>query len=306
MTTDDLKAHKEAIAANQAMLKADEYEATESVEIRSILLTKQLIEQDFSIPIIRKTVEESNIVYGDPKLPNCGFSKQDLPDPKTFAEKYPNSILKPGMKLLDFACGTGIISQLYLPYIGPQGEVVGMDINDDFLNKFNQRAQNYDNMKCYNYDILDPELTQELNDKFANQFDAIVCTLSYHHIDNYEKVTKRLVDFLKPQGWLVIVDFYNEDVENVSCQQSAAVRHMGGLKIDNLERIFKNVANLNHVSAAREFKYQSWELGDLFINTHCPQSIIDAMNDGTLPSKKENENNVYLIEQSIIMAIGQK
>lgn len=305
MTKDDLTAHKAAIAANNAMLKAEEYDSTESVEIRSKLLTKQLIETDFSLPIKRRTVAESGVVHGNPGLPNCGYTTQSLPDPQTFSQDFPNSILKPGMKLLDFACGTGIISQLYLPYIG-DGELVGMDINPDFLNKFEERAQNHDNMTSYNYDILDPDLTNEIDEKFANQFDAIVCTLSYHHIDNYENVTKRLVDFLKPQGWLIIVDFYNEDVEDVSRPSNPAVRHMGGLKIDNLQRIFTDIAHLKNVSAAREFKYQSWEEAR-FVNTHSPQSIIDAMNDGTLTHKLDaNKKQVYLIEQSIIMAIGQK
>lgn len=298
MTDSDLSGHLAAVAANNALLKANEYDFTESVDIRKILLTKNLLEFDFSTPIKRKGASETVIPLGDITKPACGYSLSDLPNPDTFTEDYPNSIFKPGMKLLDFACGTGIITELYLPYV-KGGEVIGIDINDDFLNKFDQRSKKNNNaMKGFNIDLLLESVDFKV--------DAIICTLSYHHIDNYEKITTKLVNLLNPGGWLVIVDFYNEDVESIDITRpiNSAVRHMGGLKIDNLERIL-NENGLVNVSAAREFNYHSWEHRK-FIETHLTQDIIDKMNQGDLESKKEHDYDVYHTQQSIIMAIGQR
>jgi ubiquinone/menaquinone biosynthesis C-methylase UbiE len=298
--------HQEAIAANIAHLKAKDYESLKSVHSRSFFCAKKTVELDFSLPIKRKTLEESAQVVNDPNAPN-GFNESDMPDAATFASTHPNSLFKPGIKLLDFACGTGIVTERYLPFVGESGEVVGIDINPDFLARFNERGQTATpKFVGHNYDILSESLKKTLDDKYANHFDVITCTLSYHHIDNYRDVTKRLVDFLKPGGWLVIIDFYNEDVEKTSIvSPNSAVRHMGGLKVDALVDTLQNYAGLTNATAAREFRFNGYERKE-FIENHSTQETIDKFTNGELPQRDENGVTVYLVEQSIIIALGQK
>jgi len=301
-----MTAHQEAIAANIALLKANHYEQLVSVHTRSFFCAKKTVELDFSLPIKRKTLEESAPLVNDPNAPK-GFNESDMPDAETFASTHPNSIFKPGIKLLDFACGTGIVTERYLPFIGETGEVVGIDINPDFLARFNERGQAATpKFVGHNYDILDESLKKTLDDKFANHFDVITCTLSYHHIDNYRNVTNRLVDFLKPGGWLIIIDFYNEDVERTSTvSPNAAIRHMGGLKVDSLVDTLQNFAGLTNATAAREFRFSTYERRE-FIENHSTQETIDKLTKGELPQQEENGVPVYLVEQSIIIALGQK
>src|SRR5688500_494973 len=40
---------------------------------------------------------------------------------------------RPGMHVLDVACGTGIVARLAAPQIGPTGQVVGLDTNEAML-----------------------------------------------------------------------------------------------------------------------------------------------------------------------------
>jgi ubiquinone/menaquinone biosynthesis C-methylase UbiE len=41
--------------------------------------------------------------------------------------------LAPGMRVLDVACGTGIVARLATPHVGPTGRVVGLDTNEAML-----------------------------------------------------------------------------------------------------------------------------------------------------------------------------
>ncbi|EMG50464.1 SPBC1347.09 Uncharacterized methyltransferase C1347.09 [Candida maltosa Xu316] len=309
------KDHKKAVAANLAVFNSEfaiKYDGKESQQTLALLFVKHLLEYNFTNPTSRKSPSETSTPIGDASKPHSGFTvDSSLPDPKTYLEKHPSSIFKPGMKLLDFACGTGIVSELFVPYI-QGGELIGMDISKLFLERFNQRAEKItaENdlvMKSYEYDVLDEDKQDELK-QFEGEFDAIVCTIAYHHIANYEQVTKKLASFLKSGGYLFIVDFYNEDVEEVSVGGgvSEAVLHMGGLKIDKLNHTLGDYAGLVNVSSAREFMVSIWQ-PESFISTHSRQVVIDKLKNGELPKRTAPDGDVeYLIDTSLIYAVGQK
>src|SRR5262249_14637260 len=40
---------------------------------------------------------------------------------------------RPGARVLDLACGTGVMARLVAPRVGPTGEVVGLDLNPGML-----------------------------------------------------------------------------------------------------------------------------------------------------------------------------
>ncbi len=41
--------------------------------------------------------------------------------------------LQPGERVLDVACGTGIVARLAAPRLGPRGQIVGLDLNAAML-----------------------------------------------------------------------------------------------------------------------------------------------------------------------------
>ena len=41
--------------------------------------------------------------------------------------------LNPGQRVLDLACGTGVVGRLAAPHLGVTGEVVGFDLNPGML-----------------------------------------------------------------------------------------------------------------------------------------------------------------------------
>ena len=40
---------------------------------------------------------------------------------------------QPGERVLDIACGTGIVARSVAPHVGPQGMVIGLDVNPDMI-----------------------------------------------------------------------------------------------------------------------------------------------------------------------------
>ncbi|KAI5969781.1 hypothetical protein CANMA_001155 [Candida margitis] len=325
------QAHQQAIAENKSAFDdafAKKYEKRESQILLSYLFVKHLLEFDLSLPVKRKNLAESDPLLGDAHLPLNGFTRENtLPDSKTYLDKYPKSIFRPGMKLLDFACGTGMVTELFVPYLTSdskksdtevKSEIVGIDIGPTFLKYFNERAAKSSSdklsMKSYEYDVLDPKLQPELT-KFNNHFDVIFSTISYHHIHNYQQVTKKLAEFLRPGGWMFIIDFYNEDVEEINESSTShnnnnrsishGVQHMGGLKIDKLNHTLANMAGLINVSSAREFRTYLCQPKEFILN-HSKQSMVDKMTNGELEVKEVDGELNFLIETSLIYAIGQK
>lgn len=315
--TDDQ--HKLAIEANIREFNskmATEYDNKEATQFLSLVFAKCLLEYDVDTP--RKTPEESFSLIGDPEQENNGFSiANSLPDPKTFGTQFPSSVFKPGMRLMDFACGTGVVTQYFAPYLATtsneKSEITGVDINPLFLAEYEEKAKEvnakYDGvvMTSQLCDILDPT-AQDFATRYEGSMDVIVCTLSYHHIENYEKVTQKLATFLKQGGWLFIFDFYNEDVEKSAPSTrdvSNAVRHMGGLKIEALNRTLGEYANLARASSARETRAYLWQ-EPAFIENHLPQEIVKKLKNNELRSKESNGTTLYLVETSLILAIGQK
>ncbi|ODV79243.1 S-adenosyl-L-methionine-dependent methyltransferase [Suhomyces tanzawaensis NRRL Y-17324] len=302
--------HTDAIAANNKVFDEDfaiKYENTEGMQVLSRIMAKIVLEFDVSGP--RKTREESASLMGDPQTLSIGSKAQHSAP----SEDFPYPLIRPGIKLMDFACGTGLFTQRLFPYLQGDShtEVVGIDISRPFLDSFDKKAaanrSERLSISSYLYDIIDPAKQAELDAKFGGQFDVIVCTISYHHIENYRDVTKKLATFLRPGGWLLILDFYNEDVE--SCEQSEnatnAVRHMGGLKVDSMNDTLGPYSGLINVSSARETRAHLWQKRE-FIENHLTKSVNEKMDAGELNSKLDaSGDTVYLVEVSFILAVGQ-
>lgn len=314
--------HEEAIQANIRELNAQQaevYDNRASTKALSILFGKMLLEYNGLEP--RKSAKQTAEALGDAEQEANGWSASSfLPARASFHELFAHSPFKPGSRIMDFACGTGVVSELIAPYLVAEGasdsrsELVGVDVNPHFLQKFDARARALNDrfkgllaVRSYLYDVLDPLLLEEIDRNFLASFDAIYCTISYHHIDNYRDVTKKLATFLKPGGWLYIVDFYNEDVEDTDRPSTnSAVRHMGGLRVDSLNSTLRDHAGLSDVSSAREAKVNIWQQ-QKFIENHCTADTVTQLHSGALPKKHSDvEGDLYLVQASLILASGRR
>ena len=114
--------------------------------------------------------------------------------------------LKPGMTVADVGTGVGFMLPYLSRRVGPGGHVIGEDIADDFLAMARQRAekQNLANVTFVKGSETDPNLPE-------GQVDEVLVLDAYHHFDYPEKMLAAIHKALKPDGHLVIVEYYKRE-----------------------------------------------------------------------------------------------
>lgn len=110
--------------------------------------------------------------------------------------------IKPGATVADVGAGTGIFTRLFSDKVGPNGQVLAVDIAENFLehvNKINRETgrKNVQTVLCTADDTKLPEGTVDL---------AYICD-TYHHFEFPFKTMTSLHKALKPGGRVFLVDF---------------------------------------------------------------------------------------------------
>ncbi|KAI0021440.1 S-adenosyl-L-methionine-dependent methyltransferase [Xylariomycetidae sp. FL0641] len=118
---------------------------------------------------------------------------------------------KKEVRLLDYACGTGMMSRALAPYTT---QCVGIDISENMVAAYNKRAEDQGLSPSEMHAIVG-DLAVASSDTIApalsapeyHNFDIAVVGGGFHHMDNPSLAAKRLADRLKPGGVLMIWDF---------------------------------------------------------------------------------------------------
>ncbi|KAF9559595.1 S-adenosyl-L-methionine-dependent methyltransferase [Agrocybe pediades] len=104
--------------------------------------------------------------------------------------------------VMDFACNTGLLARELAPHTK---SIVGVDISQGAVDVFNERVLNQgippEEMRAVCVELKGVE--GELD---GQKFDVITCSVSYHHFEDINSITKMLSFFLKPGGTLFVVD----------------------------------------------------------------------------------------------------
>ena len=102
--------------------------------------------------------------------------------------------VKKGMKVLDLGSGAGDVALAIAKIVGPEGQVVGVDMNPEILKTATSRAEaaGHKNVKFMAGDAREIQLD--------NDFDALIGRLVLMYIPQPEEVLKSLKTKLKPGG----------------------------------------------------------------------------------------------------------
>jgi SAM-dependent methyltransferase len=104
-----------------------------------------------------------------------------------------------GMQCLEVGAGGGSVAAWLCEQVGPTGQVIATDINIQLLQHINQP----------NFEAVQHDITAESPPR-GGDFDFVHCRWLLHHLSTPEIAIRRMVDLLRPGGWLLLeeVDFF--------------------------------------------------------------------------------------------------
>ncbi|KAL2069065.1 hypothetical protein VTL71DRAFT_15403 [Oculimacula yallundae] len=153
---------------------------------------------------------------------------------------------KKTVRLLDYACGTGLVSRALAPYIT---QSVGIDLTEGMVKEYNTAARNQGipetemvAVQGNLIDVNDPSPANLAGKEFYD-FDIAAVGLGFHHFDDPALATKRLAERLKKGGALFIVDFlphqhFPKDGED-GHKAAKTVTHMG-FSQEDIKKMFED------------------------------------------------------------------
>jgi len=169
-----------------------------------------------------------------------------LADPARDEKQKPGELirymgLQPGMTVADVGTGVGYMLPFLSRRVGPDGKVLAEDIFDDFLASAKQRAEN---QKLTNVTFIKGTETDPMLPEGA--VDMVLVLDVYHHFDYPEKMLAAIHKSLKPEGRLVIVEYYKR---SEAMPGGRAITH---IRLDMPELIKEVEANRFHLLSEKE------------------------------------------------------
>jgi 2-polyprenyl-3-methyl-5-hydroxy-6-metoxy-1,4-benzoquinol methylase len=117
------------------------------------------------------------------------------------------------MDLLDFGCGTGLISFQALPFVH---SVLCADTSQGMINVVKEKAHSAE-LSGIKTLLLDPEDSSS----FSGSFDCILSSMTFHHVADIAALLRRLYPAVKKGGYIAIADldpdngFFHENNDGV-------------------------------------------------------------------------------------------
>jgi ubiquinone/menaquinone biosynthesis C-methylase UbiE len=114
-----------------------------------------------------------------------------------------NVALNSKMKVLDFGCGTGLVTLKIAPHVD---FITGVDSSQGMLDVINEKIINL-NIKNARTQLIDLENDDEL----PGEYDLITSSMTFHHIHDIGTLLSKFFQALNPSGCICIADLDSEN-----------------------------------------------------------------------------------------------
>jgi len=111
--------------------------------------------------------------------------------------------LVPTMDVLEYGCGTGLLTMVLLPRVG---RVTGADTSAGMLSVLERKVREQE-LKAVTTLLLRPDDGYAL----AGEYDLIVSSMTLHHVEDLAVLFARFRDHLRPGGRVALADLDRED-----------------------------------------------------------------------------------------------
>jgi len=125
--------------------------------------------------------------------------------------------LKPGGRVLDAGCGSGVLVPMVLERIKPAGLLYELDFAEKMIEE-NRNLHRNENVRFIVGDVASAPLESEF-------FDTVICFAAFPHFDDKDKAMLAMSRALKSGGVLVIAHFSSSEELNRHHGACPAVMH---------------------------------------------------------------------------------
>ncbi|NWL90122.1 ubiquinone biosynthesis methyltransferase UbiE [Paenibacillus sp. 79R4] len=128
-------------------------------------------------------------------------------DARTLADSHRRlaELIRPGMRVLDIGCGTGAITRGIAEITGPEGLVIGIDNDPDWIAKARAEMQGTAGISFEVGDIYDLPLEQ--------QFDIVTSARVLQWLSRPYTAIEQMVKRVRSGGKLLILDYNHHRIE---------------------------------------------------------------------------------------------
>jgi len=172
-----------------------------------------------------------------------------------------NAALDQGLRVLDFGCGTGLLTLNLKPLVG---EVVGLDTSRGMLDELEAKlaAQNIGGVST---------VCAELNSaRLEPGFDLIVSSMALHHVEDTAGLLAEFMRLLKPGGRIALADL---DLDGGRFHDDATGVYHNGFDRDELAGLIRAAGfeDVRVVTAASVHKPAGGEMAEFTVMLACAQ-----------------------------------
>lgn len=111
--------------------------------------------------------------------------------------------LRPGARVLDLCCGTGLNFPLLQERVGSTGRLLGVDASPRMLTRAAERTRR---AGWGNVELLEADVGRLTSVVQGRSFDAVIATYALSIVPDPESVWRQAIDLLRPDGRAAVVD----------------------------------------------------------------------------------------------------